>query len=118
LGNSVQCRFLLILGCGLGDLVASADPLLLAVVSRGTICVASTHKGLDPLFAKDLVPAFCRAWTDSHARGPTVAAALHQAAVEILSRGCGDRNEQMNSLCIIGTPTLRLEWRHTWRSKR
>ena len=71
---------MLILGCRLGELVTVANPLLLEVVNCGVTCVASTNTQ-DPLVGKDLLPAFCKAWRSGRGNGPTVAEALHKAAI-------------------------------------
>ncbi len=116
LGKDIRCRFVLFLGCGLGDLAGPGDPLLREIVSQGVTCIASSHEQQEVLIAKALLPAFCEDWTKGKGRGCTVAEAMRSASSKVGYRNDENlRNEQINSYTIIGTPTLRLEWRFLWR---
>ena len=122
LGDPVRCVLMLFLGCGLGDLVSSEEPILLELVNDGVTCVASTRKDQDILLGKDLLSAFCRIWRTGRVVGPTLAEALHMAATQVADAKTGDpileaiRELDLNAYVIIGTPTLRLEWR--WAGRR
>jgi hypothetical protein len=82
--------------------------------------VASTRKEQDVLIGKDLISGFCRTWRSGRSSGPTVAEALHKAATQIANSGDpsakATRDADLNAYVIIGTPTLRLEWR--WAGRR
>jgi hypothetical protein len=119
LGDTVRCRCMLILGCELGDLVSSSDPLLLEVVSRGVTCVASTRRQ-DALLGQALMSAFCKAWRSGRGAGPTMARALRDATARVAGAtdpAWGDKwEDDLNAYTIIGTPTLHLAWRWAgWR---
>jgi hypothetical protein len=120
LADQLRCRFMVFLGCGLGDVVASSDPLLLELVSRGVTCLASSHSRQDIIIARSLLPAFCEGWRAGRGTGPTIAEALRGAASRVGhykdEAAEASRDEDINSYVIIGTPTLRLEWR--WAGRR
>jgi hypothetical protein len=120
LGEAIRCRFMLIVGCGLGELVKSADPLLLEVVSRGVTCVASTRERQDTIIANDFLPALCREWRAGRQGGPTIGHAMRRAVAAVPvpadESTLAARNDDLNAYVIIGTPTLRVEWR--WAGKR
>jgi hypothetical protein len=119
LGDSVQCQFMILVGCGLGDLATTESPLLFDVLKKGVTCLACTSAKQNVGIAWNLLPLFCREWRQGRTRGPTIAEALRKAADSVSqSTDNPDTKNEINSYVILGTPTLRLAFRQIARGTR
>jgi hypothetical protein len=119
LHGSVQCRFLIVVGCGLGDLATPSNPLLFDVLRQGVTCLACTQAEQDVWVAMQLLPRFCAEWRRGRTSGPTVALALRRAAASILSSAdAANAKGEINSYVLLGTPTLQLAFRRTTKGTR
>ncbi len=118
--QQIRCRLMLVLGCQLGDLAAAPESLLYEVVNSGVTCVASVLERQDAIIGLEFLPRFCREWRSGRGEGPTLAAALHRAALGVVHYDDTSRehvrNDNLNAYVILGTPALRLQWR--WGGRR